>query len=383
MSPDKSTENKKICPTCGTKIKADAERCLVCGSKLNGSKKDAEEVFKGSRIPKITVGLPIAILLVALFLAVGAGMVYLALQQTGQVGDPITVTPTITQTATPTITPTPATPTLTPTPQPSPTPLTYTISAGDSCLTIAARFEVSIQSIVLLNDIPASCDTLYEGQTLLIPHPTPTASPYPTATLSGLEATRAACETVTYEVQEGDTLSTISQNYAVPMSAIQDYNGLVGNTVYSGLPLVIPLCERAATPGPSPTPTPPPPYPAPNLLLPSDGSYFSLDDSTVSLQWSSVGLINENEAYKVTVEDVTEGEGRKLVEYPTDTKFTVPSSFQPTKNEPHVYRWWVTTVRQVDVDEEGNPVWEEAGETSETRVFTWTGEGAPEASPTP
>ncbi|MBS1250483.1 MAG: hypothetical protein MAG431_02077 [Chloroflexi bacterium] len=41
------------------------------------------------------------------------------------------------------------------------------------------------------------------------------------------------------------------------------------------------------------------------------------------------------------------------------------------------------TVRQVDVDEDGNPVWEEAGEVSETRVFTWTGEVAPEASPTP
>ncbi|MBS1250486.1 MAG: Autolysin [Chloroflexi bacterium] len=383
MSPDTNSENKKICPTCGTKIKADAERCLVCGSKLNGSKKDAEEVVKGSRMPKITVGLPIAIILVTLFLAIGAGIVYLALQQTGQVVEQITVTPTPTQTSTPTITPTPATPTATGTPLPTPTPLTYTIAAGDSCLTIAARFEVSIQSIVLLNDIPASCDTLYEGQTLLIPHPTPTASPYPTATLSGLDATRAACETVNYEVQEGDTLSTISQNYAVPMAAIKDYNGLVSNTVYSGLTLVVPLCERAATPGPSPTPTPPPPYPAPNLLLPSDGSYFSLEDTSVSLQWSSVGLINENEAYMVTVEDVTEGEGRKLVDYPTDTKFTVPSSFRPTKNEPHVYRWWVTTVRQVDVDEEGNPVWEEAGETSETRVFTWTGEVAPEASPTP
>ncbi len=383
MNPENTSENTKLCPTCGTKIKADAERCLVCGSKVNGSQKDAEEVVKGSRMPKITLGLPLAVVLVALFLAIGAVMVYFALQQTSQVAEQPTTTSTPTLTTTSTVTPTPPPPTATSTPQPTPTPLTYTISAGDSCLTIAARFEVSIQSIVLLNDIPASCNTLYEGQTLLIPHPTPTATLYPTATLSGIEATRAACEQVSYLVKEGDTLSTISLNYAVPMEAIKDYNGLVSNTVYSDLTLIIPLCERAATPGPSPTPTPPPPYPAPSPLLPSDGAYFSLEDSSVSLQWSSVGLINENEAYMVTVEDVTEGEGRKLVEYPTDTKFTIPSSFRPRNNQPHVYRWWVSTVRQIDVDEDGNPVWENAGETSETRVFTWTGEAAPEATPTP
>ncbi|MEA2008595.1 MAG: LysM peptidoglycan-binding domain-containing protein, partial [Chloroflexota bacterium] len=295
MNTENTSETTKLCPTCGTKLSADAERCLVCGSKLDGSDKE-NGVVQGSRMPKITLGLPAAIGLVAVFLAIGAVMVYIALQQTGQVVEP-TTTPTLTQTATLTITPTPATPTPTYTPQPSPTPLTYTVSAGDSCITIAAAFDVSIRSIVLLNDIPADCNTLFEGQELQIPHPTPTASPYPTATLSGIEATRDACEQVRYVVQEGDTLSTIAQNYAVPISAIKDYNGLVNNTVYTDLPLIIPLCERAATPGPSPTPTPPPPYPAPSPLLPTDGAAFTLEDGTVSLQWSSVGLINANEAY--------------------------------------------------------------------------------------
>lgn len=381
MDTEKNTENKKLCPTCGTKIKADAERCLVCGSKLDGSDKE-NGVVQGSRMPKITIGLPAAIGLVALFLIIGAGMVYLALQQTNpEVVS--TVIPTQTETATPTVTSTPLTPTLTYTPQPSPTPLTYTVSAGDSCITIAAVFDISIQSIVLLNDITADCNTLFEGQKLLIPHPTPTASPYPTATLSGIEATIDACEKVNYTVQEGDTLSTIAQNYAVPISAIKDYNGLVNNTVYADLNLVIPLCERAATPGPSPTPTPPPPYPAPNLLLPADGAPFTVEDNSVSLQWSSVGLINANEAYMITVEDVTEGEARKLVEYPTDTKFTIPSSFRPRDNKPHIYRWWVSTVRQIDVDQDGNPIWEVAGAVSATRVFSWSGEKAPDATPTP
>jgi LysM repeat protein len=333
-------------------------------------------------MPELTIGLPIAIGLVVLFLAIGAGMVYLALQQTGAMAE-TTATPTVTETITVTPTATLEPPTSTPLPMPSPTPLTYVVAANDTCLAIAVRFEVSIKSIVLLNNIPASCDTLFEGQELLIPHPTPTATSFPTATLSGIEATQAACDKVSYEVGEGDTLSSISLNYDVPEDAIKSYNGMVSNTVYEGLTLIIPLCERAATPGPSPTPTPPPPYSAPNLLLPPDGGVFSLSDNQVTLQWSSVGLINANEAYKVTVIDLTEGTGRKLVDYVTDTKFIVPGSFRANEDSPHIYRWTISTVRQVDVDQNGNPIWETAGSESETRVFTWTGEAVVESTPTP
>jgi len=376
-----ATDNKKICPTCGTRIKEDADRCLVCGSTLNGTRADAQ-VVRGGRMPEITLGLPIAIGLVVIFLAIGAGMVYLALQQTGGTGA-TTTTPTLTQTLTGTPTTTPEPPTATPSPMPSPTPFSYVVVANDSCLAIAARFEVSIKSIVLLNNIPASCDTLFEGQELKIPHPTPTVTSFPTATLSGIEGTQAACDKVAYEVGEGDTLSSISLNYNVPEASIKSYNGMVSNTVYEGLTLIIPLCERAATPGPSPTPTPPPPYPAPNLLLPPDGGVFSLSDNQVTLQWSSVGLINTNEAYQVSVMDLTEGTGRKLVEFVTDTKFIIPGSFRASEDSPHIYRWSISTVRQVDVDENGNSIWEIAGSESEARVFTWTGETIAEATPTP
>jgi LysM repeat protein len=293
-----------------------------------------------------------------------------------------TVTPTLTLTITPSITPTPITPTPTSTPQPSPTPFTYNVAEGDTCLAIAARFEVSVQDIVRLNGLPAACDTLYPSQELFIPYPTPTGTPFPTATLSGIDATLAACEQINYTVQETDTLSSIALNYGVPMEAIKEYNGMVNNTVYSGLNLVIPLCERAATPGPSPTPTPPPPYAAPSLLLPADGTHFTLENDTVTLQWAAVGTINDNEAYIVTIEDITGGEGRRMVAYVRDTKFIVPVSFRSSENLPHVYRWRIATVRQVGADETGNPIWDSAGAISDPRVFTWIGE-TPGATPTP
>lgn len=97
-------QNKQLCPTCGTRVKQGADRCLVCGSALSGKKES--EVVRGSRMPEITLGLPAAIGLVTLFLAIGAGIIYLALQQAGPDSNQ-TITPTASQTITPTQTLTP------------------------------------------------------------------------------------------------------------------------------------------------------------------------------------------------------------------------------------------------------------------------------------
>lgn len=382
MSLETPSKPTKICPTCGTRLSEDATRCLVCGTNLTATARSSDQVkpIQGSRLPELTLTLPAALGFLTLFLAIGAGLVYFALRQTGQVVEP-TATPTITLTITPSLTPTPVTPTLTNTPEPSPTPLSYRVASGDTCSSIAFAFGVSIQSIVLLNNLPATCDTLYIGQPLLVPQPTPTPTPYPTATLSESEATEAACTKVDYTVQDNDTLSSISANYAVPISVLKSYNGLVNDIVRSGQVIIIPLCERLGTPGPSPTPTPPPPYPQPNLLLPVDGAPFTLADQTVTLQWASVGTLRENEAYMVSILDVTEGADRKLVEYVTDTKFIIPTTFRPNDAKPHIIRWWVTTVRQVGTDNNGEPIWDSAGATSNPRDFTWSGVAGGTPSP--
>lgn len=385
MNPETPTKNTKLCPTCGTRLSEDANRCLVCGTELATADKPSRpaQAVQGSRIPTITLSLPIVIGLILIILSIGAGSVYYALQQQPVESVEPTQTPTITFTATASVTPTPVTPIPTDTLVPTSTPLSYRVAAGDNCSTIAFAFGVSIQSIVLLNDLPAACDTLFEGQTLLIPHPTPTATQLPTATMSEVEATRAACGEIDYIVQDNDTLSSISANYAIPIAALKSYNGLVSDTVRSGQPLKIPLCERAATPGPSPTPTLPPPYAAPNLLLPQDGIRFINADSVVALQWAAVGTLRENEAYAVSVTDFTDGSEIKLVEYVTDTKFIVPQSMQPTEVIPHVFRWWVQPVRQVGTDDSGNPIWETAGSPSAPRVFLWSGITGAASTPTP
>ena len=322
-------------------------------------------------MPELTLSLPLALGLLTVFVAVGAAAVFFTLRTTGRVVEP---TPVPSPTLTPTMT---QTPTSTPSPSPQPTftplpPIEYTVKDNDLCSSIAYTFNVSVQSIILLNNLPATC-ILNVGDRLLIPQPTPTASPSPTSTQSDIQATDDACPIYKHTVSATDTLFGISLNYDVPMEAIREYNGMSGEYVYEGQIIDIPTCRRNPTPGPSPTPTTPPPYPAPNLLLPPEGQSFTIENDSFSLQWASVGELRPNEFYGVTVVDFTDPNQRRLTDYVTETKFIVPSSFRPTDSLPHVMKWWVVVVRQVSTDAEGKPVYESAGIPSEQRAFAWVG----------
>jgi LysM repeat protein len=388
MTSEIPSQKTQVCPTCGTRLSESATRCLVCGTELVAKAKEEQKAAKNveksvqaSRMPEITLGLPAALGLMAIILLIGAGVVYGALNIGGRVVEP-TAVPTATETALPSPT---ATEVPTHTPIPTPTelpPFDYTVASGDTCSSIALAFGVSVNSIIILNNLPVSCNNLYIGQVLQVPYPTATPAPLPTNTLPPEEAAKAECEKVPITVQENDTLSSIALNYAVPMAAIKEYNGLSTDNVFLGQTLLIPLCERAATPGPSPTPTIPPPYPAPNLLLPADGGAFTLANDVVTLQWSSVGTLRDNESYRVIVEDITEGQARRITDYVTDTKYIVPTTFRPRDNVAHIIRWWVTTVRQSGTDEQGQPIYSSAGAESEEWVFTWVG-SAPQETPEP
>lgn len=367
-----------LCPTCGSRLPAGAKKCEVCGTEF----RTGSTAKKKSSRAQITLSLPVALAIVAVFTLLAVGLTYVATQGFG-VGTPATIEATVTNT--PTETPT-SQPTATQTALSSPTPLPtieYIVDVNDTLGAIAVNYDVSIQSILQLNAGINSQSILSVGQRIFLPQPTPTPSPEPTSTLPPAEATIAACETFLYTVEANDTLGSIAANYNVRARAIQDFNDLTSDTVFLGQVLIIPLCERNPTPGPSPTPTNPPPYPAPNLLLPQDGASYSLADDTVTLQWAAVGELRENESYRVTVQDITEGSGtRRIVDYVKDTKYIVPTALRPDEANPHIMRWWVQVVRQVGVTVEGDPRYEPGGSESTKRDFVWSG-SAPEATPTP
>jgi len=381
MSPE--TTPTKLCPTCGTRLADNASRCVVCGSEFSATPKlkaKSDKTVRGARLPEVTLSLPVALGLLAIFLVVGALGLFITLKGTGKLPNSTAVsspteTVTITPTASETLIPTES-PTLTPEP-----PIEYKVKSGDSCISIASLYGSSVAAIVSLNSLNSNCTDLQIGQTIKVPRPTPTPPLAPTATLEAAAATRAACQTASYTVQANDTLSTIAHSYGVSMTAIKEWNGLSTDNVFTDTKLIIPLCMRAATPGPSPTPTTPPPYPAPNLLLPADGDTFTLATDTVTLQWASVGALRDNERYQVTIVVVTGGTGRKLTQNVSDTKFIVPVTFRPQENSTFIMRWWVVAVRQSGTDDQGNPIWSTAGSASTMRDFGWSGAG-PVATPT-
>jgi len=376
MTPENVSSTSKTCPTCGSRLSENATRCLVCGRTFTpaATKKTETSPVQNPKLPELKVSLTAAIALIVLILGLGAALIFVILQTTGRVTTP-TATPTVTNTPTLTLTPTATLePTLGPTPTPVP-PREYVVKEGDLCSSIALSFGVSIQSIASLNGLPPDCGILYPNTTLKIPWPTPTPTALPTATLSAAEATQQACGTVPYQVTENDTLSSISANYNISIESIKTFNGLTSDTVWVGMNLSLPLCERMPTQGPTPTATLLPPYPAASLLLPEDGAVFTNVNESITLQWSSVGTLLEGEAYAVTIEDVTTGGANRLTSYTRETKLTIPSTLRPLDNTFHIYRWSVVAVRQTGTTADGQAEYTPHGTLSQFRVFGWSGAG--------
>jgi LysM repeat protein len=368
-------------------LNINAARCSVCGSTLSASVSAASsKAVQASRLPEVTLSLPVVIGLAVLLLVIGAGAVYAFFQSTmpGTVDGAIaaaTLTETPTVSPTITLTPTPeasSTPEATFTPLP---PIQYTVISGDTCLSIALTYGVATNSIITLNQLSPEC-ILSVGRVLNIPQPTPTPSPQPTNTLNATQQAQTDCEKLEYIVKDGDTLGGIAGSYGVSQAAIREFTGMNSDVVMVGMKVIIPLCIRSLEPA---TATPVPPYPAPNLLLPADGTSFKAGD-LITLQWAAVGDLRQNEAYAVTIIDITDGGARKLVDYVPDTKFNIPETFRPAATVPHIFYWTVLPVRQVGTNKDtGAPVWEPAGSVSAQRSFSWTGNGgaAPAPSATP
>jgi len=68
-------------------VSESATRCLVCGADLSSGEKAAkpEQILRGSRMPEITLSLPAIIVILVLFLAIGAVLAYLGLSRKPEV----------------------------------------------------------------------------------------------------------------------------------------------------------------------------------------------------------------------------------------------------------------------------------------------------------
>lgn len=133
----------------------------------------------------------------------------------------------------------------------------HVVQEGDTLWTIASRHGVSVEAIVSANGL-SNPDALRLGQRLVIPNSS-TRTPTPAAPSSS----------ITYIVQPGDTLWSITAKYRVSVSAIVAANGLsTPDALKLGQRLLIPGVASPVTR--AATPTPPPVSPVSHRTLPAN-----------------------------------------------------------------------------------------------------------------
>lgn len=271
-------------------------------------------------------------------------------------------------TETPTGTPEPptTTPTLTETPNPF---ATYIIQQNDTLIYIVQLFGhrdlAVIDEVIRINANIRGRDSLPgAGSSITIPLPTATNTP------EGFALTASAqpnvpqirlpvdTEIIQVDVQEGITILGIAQQYNTTLPIMATLNPQLGffNCDFSN-PSGGPDCtvilgpdDRVNVPALTPTPTLSPTFsgnetatPTPTYMPPM--TFFPQPDAVVSpvsfsLQWLSVGILNENETYLVEVQDTVSG--AQHIDVTRSTSYRLPDSLIPADGQPHVMRWRVS-----------------------------------------
>ncbi|MCX6567930.1 MAG: LysM peptidoglycan-binding domain-containing protein [Candidatus Aminicenantes bacterium] len=107
----------------------------------------------------------------------------------------------------------------------------HTVRPGDTLGAIAQRYRTSVDAIVRLNGL-RSRTMIYPGQVLRVPSRGGVETPAPAPTAK-------PGETVTYVVQNGDTLFQIAKTYKITIDKIKADNGLASDILVVGQKLVI------------------------------------------------------------------------------------------------------------------------------------------------
>ncbi|MHA6668291.1 LysM peptidoglycan-binding domain-containing protein [Homoserinimonas sp. A447] len=130
----------------------------------------------------------------------------------------------------------------------------YTIVAGDTIGKIAARFNVSTQSVLSANGLGWK-SIIYPGQTLAIPgQSAPAAVPAP-APVTPPAANTPPQASGAYTIKSGDTVSSIATKHGVTIQALLNANGLGWSSIiYAGRTLTIPGQAAPASVGTTITP---------------------------------------------------------------------------------------------------------------------------------
>ena len=141
-----------------------------------------------------------------------------------------------------------------------------------------------------------------------------------------------------------------------------------------------PTATRRPTQTPTNTPVPPTPTPtvrwfsAPTLLEPADGATFSGYDAVITLRWTEVGTLAEDEYYVVSIPH-TQGTDEQWVK---TASCQVPAFLYDYGFASRVYEWTVVVKRHTGTRPNGMKDGVPVGDPSPTWHFTWQYTGKPD-----
>lgn len=345
---------QRRCLHCGTPVAEQAKNCIMCRQPVDSLPLDTSHFIHSWK------GIALGVLIILLIV-----LVVLGYQQddTNRVAQAIENTPSLTPsltptgTTTPTITPTPS-PTFTVTPTPTPGPLIHTIESGQTLSIVASLYGVTAEQVAEANGMELSA-MLSVGQQLSIPGK---AAPVEAEEVSGPPPV------VAYQVEQGDTISSIAYEHGTTIDAIFAVNtdkdlGMIFPGQAITVPLSTPTPTLTPTPLPTDTPTPQPDYPLPNLLTPGEGDV--LNDETILLNWTSTAILDEDEFYVVQL-DYHNG--------PTAEHWQKSNSLRLTKADRPANGWidWTVTIkRQTGLDSADNPTGPMLSPAGQLSTFEW------------
>jgi hypothetical protein len=184
----------------------------------------------------------------------------------------------------------------------------YTIVSGDTLVSIAEEFSMSLGQISQLN-----ADISFIGCNFDQPGGGPNCNPF---------------------IREGQAINVL---------------------------LPTPTMTLTPTPSGQETPTMTPTFNAPMLVSPPNGGIAA---GLVTLQWVSVGVLRPQEQYLIQVVDNTNG--TTWTATTKQTTIRLPEELVPNDGQPHLITWTIS-VAQVNSDNTYSIV----GVTGEARSFTW------------
>jgi LysM repeat protein/predicted nucleic acid-binding Zn ribbon protein len=363
---------ERRCPNCGTRVARDADSCFMCGHDLRIQKKRRQRV---SWIDALLVLAVLAVLVVWWRIASNPrpqdeinGDVAAILPTNIPLMTPtVPVTATVAAEAAE-----PATPTPLPTPAASGV-IRHRVREGETLYAIAAQYNVTVEEIQAANNMTDVL--IRTGDELIIPVTRTVEEGSSAGTVqSRFEYTVQAGDTiVSIAARFGSTVEDIliinnltNNDFIRPGDVLLiPVPEVPAEVLASTEPTPVP---EGVTPPPPSTATGPV-YAAPRLIGPPDEAGVALTEAAL-LRWISVDVLADNEWYVLLVYPIS-GAARSLPSIWTKaTSYRLETDLAPDAGETATYGWQVSVVR-VKPGVNNQYALEAASPPSELRSFTW------------